>query len=235
MRLKRLKYTDLLEDKKYNFIVPIGALEQHGPFAPFGTDTYIVDYLVDKAENEIPDLIVVPTLEFSRSQEHRGFFGTIYLKEETLKCVLFDICNSLYSRAENIFIVSFHHNDPYIQKFIEESTGSFGSAKISFIEIFNDEDEVQIVELLDGPVDGHAGNTEISNMLVIEELTVLLPTESDKKHFIEEAFLTDNIAEKSQNGIDDNHPEWKVNKEIGQKVLNIYSNRLNKNIRDFLK
>ena len=39
MKLKELNITDFQEDQKYDFIFPIGATEQHGPFISFGTDT----------------------------------------------------------------------------------------------------------------------------------------------------------------------------------------------------
>lgn len=229
-----MKYTDLAGDDKYNFVVPIGSLEQHGPFAPFGTDTYATDYLVDQVEKEFPDFIILPTLEFSRAQEHRGFFGTVYLSEETLMQVMFDICNSIYTKADHIFITSFHYNDPYIQKMIKEKSSFFQPAKIIHLEMFNDEDEKKLAEMLGGPPDAHAGNVEISNMLVIDESTVTMPTENDKKDFIKDHFGTDNIAEKSLSGIADNHPKWVVNKEIGQKSLDLWVGRMVQNVRSHL-
>jgi len=48
MKLKELNAAYFQEDEKYNFLLPIGATEQHGPFIPFGTDTYITDYLVEQ-------------------------------------------------------------------------------------------------------------------------------------------------------------------------------------------
>lgn len=234
MRLKRMKYTDLVGDQKYDFIVPIGSLEQHGPFAPFGTDTYITDYLVDQVEKQFPELIILPTLEFSRAQEHRGFFGTVYLTEKTLAQVMFDICNSIFKMTNHIFITSFHYNDPYIRKFIKEKSDFFQPAKVVHLEMCNDEDEQKLIEMLDGPSDSHAGNTEISNILVIDETTTILPRKNDKKSFIEDAFETDNIVEKSPNGIADNHPEWIVNKKIGQKSLDLYAGRMIRNLKNYL-
>ncbi len=234
MRLKKIKYTDLLEDKKYNFLLPIGSLEQHGPYIPFGTDTYITDYIVNQAEKEFPNLIILPTLEFSRSQEHKEFFGTVYLSEETLEKVMFDICNSLYTKADNIFITSFHANDLVIEKFIKEKSNSFTPAKIINLEICNEEDDKEIKKLLNGPIDDHAGNTEISNMLIIDPDTVKLPSKTDKKTIIQNPFETDNIADKSKNGIADNHPEWITNKEIGQKTLDIYTKRMITNLHKYL-
>lgn len=230
-----MKFPDLSGDIKYNFVVPVGSLEQHGPFAPFGTDTYITDYLVDQVEKQFPELVVLPTLEFSRAQEHRGFFGTVYLTEETLAQVMFDICNSIYRKADHIFITSFHYNDPYIQKFIKEKSDFFHPAKLVHLEMCNDEDEEELVQMLGGPSDGHAGNTEISNMMIINETTVIPPSKNDKKSFVEDAFETDNIAEKSPDGIADNHPDWIVSKAIGQKSLDLYVRRMVKNLETYLK
>lgn len=68
MKLKELKTTDLLPNQKYNFLLPIGATEQHGAYLPLGTDTYLTDYLVEKISKKHPDIITIPTLEYSRSQ-----------------------------------------------------------------------------------------------------------------------------------------------------------------------
>jgi len=46
MKLKEIKATEFKKDQKYNFLFPIRATEQHGHFLPFGTDTYITDYLM---------------------------------------------------------------------------------------------------------------------------------------------------------------------------------------------
>lgn len=230
-----MKFPDLSGDTKYNFVVPIGSLEQHGPFAPFGTDTYVTDYLVDDVEKHFPELVILPTLEFSRAQEHRDFFGTVYLTEETLAQVMFDICNSIFKRANHIFITSFHHNEPYIEKFISEKSDFFQPAKIVLLDMINEDDDKKIEVMLGGPVDGHAGNTEISNMLVIDESTVTLPNKDDAKFVVDDAFKTDNIAEICPNGVADNHPDWIVNKEIGQKVLDIYAGRMVKILETYLK
>lgn len=229
MKLKELKATDFQDDQKYNFLFPIGATEQHGPFLPFGTDTYITDYLVEQISKEFPGLVILPTLEVSRSEEHRGFYGTLWLSEETLKSVIFDICNSIKERARNIFITSFHFNDPYIEDFIENT--KFDGVNIVHLQITDDEDDKYIeANILHGEFDGHAGNTEISNILVIEEKLVKLPTENDQKYRVENPFETDNLIEKCPNGIVDNHPEWLTNKDIGQRILDIYVTRMIKNL-----
>jgi len=232
MKLKELKATDFSENKKYNFLFPIGATEQHGPFLPFGTDTYITDYLVNEISKKFPDLIILPTLEYSRSREHRGFYGTLWLTEETLSSVMFDICNSLKEQAGKIFITSFHANEVVIEKFIKENL--FPEIEIIHLEMYAPEDDEKIEKILKGPFDDHAGNTEISNMLCIDESLVKIPPTDFPKTQISDPFGTDNLKEKSSTGIADNHPDWKVDKKIGKEILDIYVQRMSENLKKYL-
>ncbi len=230
MKLKEIKVTDFQEGQKFDFLFPIGSTEQHGPFIPFGTDTYITDYLTEQVSKQFPELIILPTLEVSRSEEHRGFYGSLWLSEETLKAVMFDICNSLKDRAKNIFIMSFQFNDPYIENFIENN--KFDGVNVSHLSIANDKDDEYIEKyILDGELDGHAGNSEISNMLVINEDLVKIPPKDYPKTKVNNPFETDNLIEKCPNGIADNNPEWRVNKDIGKKILDIYVSRVIKNLK----
>ena len=232
MELKKIKTIDLENTKKYNFILPLGATEQHGPFIPIGTDTYIIDYLVKKVSSKYPEIIVLPTLEYSRSQEHRGFPGTVWLKEETLEKVMFDICNSIKKEARNIFITSFHANDLVIKKFIKEN--NFKNINIVHLEVCDEEDEKLIFKILNGSLDDHAGNTEISNMLAIDKSLVEVPSPDFKKREVNNPWETDNLIEKSPNGIVDNHPKWITEEKTGKEILNIYENRLRQNLKSFL-
>jgi creatinine amidohydrolase len=229
MKLKELKATHFQANQKYDFLFPIGSTEQHGPFIPFGTDTYITDYLVEQVSKEFPELIILPTLEVSRSQEHKGFYGTLWLKEETLKSVIFDICNSLKDRARNIFITSFHANEAYINNFIR--INEFEGVNIIHLEIINEEDDKNIEKILGGQLDGHAGNTEISNMLVIDKRLVKLPSSDYLKSIVENPFETDNLIEKCPNGIADNNPQWVIDENIGKRILDIYASRMIKNLK----
>ncbi len=231
MQLKRIKLTDLTPGEKYNCIFPVGATEQHGPFIPFGTDTYITDYIVEKIHQHFPDTVVLPTLEFSRSQEHRDYPGTVWLKEETLIAVLQDVCNSLTACAKSITVVSFHANEPYIDRFINQYDGP---VKITRLELFNETDDINIDKVLGGVSDDHAGNSEISNMLAIDSSLVVEPDFSYPKQVIEGPFDTDNLADKSEDGIADNHPEWNVSKEIGQEILDIYVARAVEGMREVI-
>lgn len=147
---------------------------------------------------------------------------------------MLDICTSLKDQARNIFLYSFHANSVYINRFIEKYP--FENVKIICLNESNDEDCEYIEKnILHGPLDGHAGNSEISNMLVIDESLVQLPSKEYPKTHIEDHFETDNLIEKSPNGIADNHPEWIVNKKIGQDILDVYTKRIIENVKKYLK
>ena len=75
-------------------LVPIGAVEQHGPHLPLSVDWVIADAVasavVERIAGELP-VWSVPTLPFSKSNEHAWSTGTVWLSNETMHHVLNDI------------------------------------------------------------------------------------------------------------------------------------------------
>ena len=93
-------------------LLPIGAIEQHGPHLPLSVDYVIADEMaravLEKCGKEI-DLWVLPTLSFSKSNEHSWSPGTISLGYETLMAVLNDIARSVSTtKAKKIVILNGH-------------------------------------------------------------------------------------------------------------------------------
>ena len=73
-------------------ILPVTAVEQHGPHLPVSTDRVIGDGIVRAALDELDDLpaLLLPTQSVGTSEEHAGFAGTVSLTPETLHRVLLD-------------------------------------------------------------------------------------------------------------------------------------------------
>lgn len=75
-------------------LVPIGAVEQHGPHLPLSVDWVIADEVaravIDRIGDELP-VWSVPTLPFSKSNEHAWSAGTIWLSQPTMMQMLDDI------------------------------------------------------------------------------------------------------------------------------------------------
>ena len=68
-------------------ILPVGAIEQHGPHLPLGTDAMINQGIMKEALNRIPEtlqVLALPMLPIGKSDEHISFKGTLTLSAETL-------------------------------------------------------------------------------------------------------------------------------------------------------
>ena len=63
-------------------ILPIGALEQHGPHLPMCTD-YMVAKSVAEAVAEKLNAYLLPTLPISTSYEHKGKKGSVWMRAKT--------------------------------------------------------------------------------------------------------------------------------------------------------
>jgi creatinine amidohydrolase len=90
-------------------VLPLGALEQHGPHLPFGTDTWIADELAERLCARLPGAVRLPALALGASSEHLSFPGTLSLGEATLASALCDVARSLARHGfEEIFCFSAH-------------------------------------------------------------------------------------------------------------------------------
>ena len=68
-------------------LLPVGAIEQHGPHLPVATDACINQGVLARALEQMPDdlpVTVLPMLPVGKSNEHLAFPGTLTLSAETL-------------------------------------------------------------------------------------------------------------------------------------------------------
>jgi len=85
-------------------IIPVGALEQHGPQGPIGTDFYSGVAEAELIAQET-DVLVAPILMPGNSPYHMGFPGTITLSTETIERVYFEAVQSLIKHGFRRFIL----------------------------------------------------------------------------------------------------------------------------------
>lgn len=77
-------------------ILPLGAIEQHGPHMAVSTDTDIVANLAGAAEASLPDRILLcPALPYGSSHHHLSFGGTISINPVLYTQVIVDMVGSL--------------------------------------------------------------------------------------------------------------------------------------------
>jgi creatinine amidohydrolase len=79
-------------------LLPVAAVEQHGPHLPLSTDAAINDGIVRAALQQVPanaTLLVLPALNVGLSPEHTSFAGTLAIADATLADVWTDVGRSV--------------------------------------------------------------------------------------------------------------------------------------------
>lgn len=114
---------EALPDKENTVIVlPIGAIEQHGPHLPVCTDTAIATELTGRALAALPPSIpafALPPVWCGKSNEHINFSGTVILKAETLMRILWDIGESVYRMGfRKLVLLNGHGGQPQVVEII---------------------------------------------------------------------------------------------------------------------
>lgn len=85
--------SELLTERSI-LVQPLGAIEQHGPHLPLSTDsvvaTAVAKAAVERVGEEL-DVWLLPTLDYTKSNEHAWSAGTVWLSATTLLAVLDDL------------------------------------------------------------------------------------------------------------------------------------------------
>jgi creatinine amidohydrolase len=103
-------------------LLPVGAIEQHGPHLPVSTDACINQGVLSRALELMPDALPVtllPMLPVGKSDEHLGFLGTLTLSAETLIRVWTEVGESV-ARAgmRKLVLFNSHGGQPQIMDIV---------------------------------------------------------------------------------------------------------------------
>lgn len=98
--LPRLSWPEVaaLDGGRTLVVLPVAAVEQHGPHLPVYTDSIIGEALLGRALGSRPDdgrVWALPTLVYGKSNEHGGFPGTFSLTGETLGRMLRELARGV--------------------------------------------------------------------------------------------------------------------------------------------
>jgi creatinine amidohydrolase len=144
-------------------ILPFGAIEQHGPALPMGTDTLGV-IAVSREAARRAGVLCAPILFPGLSSHHMRFPGTISLSEETFSRVVMDAAASLAAHGFRRIVLANGHGGneatlTYLAYRITRETAAsamvFGIAELRKIYLTANIDKLDI----------HAGIGETSSML----------------------------------------------------------------------
>ena len=111
LHLERMTWPEVraeIEAGRRTVVVPFGAVEQHGPHLPHGTDAIFGDEIGNSVAERL-GAFLAPTVRVGCSQHHMSFAGTITLREETFHLVVADIVNALTEHGfERIVLLPTH-------------------------------------------------------------------------------------------------------------------------------
>jgi len=149
-------------------LLPVGAIEQHGPHLPLDTDAFDADYLSRRVAEACsdPKPLVLPVIPYGVSYHHDDFKGTISVSNDSLSKMVYDIGMACARNGVTKLVIVNGHggNSPTLQ---------FAAQMINrdahiFVAVDTGEtSDVDMAELCETPNDVHAGEFETSTSLAI--------------------------------------------------------------------
>jgi creatinine amidohydrolase len=111
-----------LECERLVAIVPVGAVEQHGPHLPVRVDAAINAGIAARAVALMPQhcpALVLPMLPIGKSDEHLAFPGTLTLSHETLARVCYELGHSVHRTGlRKILFLNSHGGQPQLLEIV---------------------------------------------------------------------------------------------------------------------
>lgn len=106
-------------------ILPVGAVEAHGPHLPLLTDLIIAQAMARVGAGRLAargvPVVVLPPLAYTSAAFARGFAGTISLRPETVTATIVDIAASLARHGFGVLAIANAHLDPGHLRSLEEA------------------------------------------------------------------------------------------------------------------
>jgi mycofactocin system creatininase family protein len=145
--------------RRHVLAVPVGSLEQHGPHLPLDTDTKIAVELAGRLAATLPGVAVGPALPYGASGEHAGFPGTLVVRHDVLAELVVELVRSSRTSFGGVVVISAHGGNAEGLSLAEERCRAEGDAMLVWTAVTRGGD-------------AHAGRTETSLMLAIDEGSV---------------------------------------------------------------
>jgi len=119
-------------------LLPVGAVEPHGPHAPLGTDQLISSGMCARAAQRLaddPDLrvLVLPAVDYGVADFGAGFPGGISIAESTLTALVLDICRALAAQGFHRVVVVNNHFEPAHVAALRAATRQAGVAYLDLV------------------------------------------------------------------------------------------------------
>ena len=158
-------YLDLERSGVDTAVLPVGAIEQHGPHLPLSVDWFQGEIVARQVAERLNGFLL-PGMPFGCSQAHHGFRGTISLAPETLGAVVKDVVTCLLEQGfRRIAVLNFHGGNLILKLAVRDLNLSQSQGKVVLVSPGQDAG-ARLSEIFEGYADElHAGDLETSVML----------------------------------------------------------------------
>jgi len=156
---ERLKETDTA-------LLPVGAVEQHGPHLPLDIDAWDANYLARRvaAACNAPRPLVLPLIPYGVSYHHEDFSGTLSVSPETLSRLVYEIgVGAARQGIKKLVIINGHGGNVPTLQFAAQTINR--DAHIFTCVDTGDTSDTDVAQLTETPNDSHAGEVETSTAL----------------------------------------------------------------------
>jgi creatinine amidohydrolase len=170
-------------------LLPIGAIEQHGPHLPVATDRIIAEAIAEKLDAACDDkLFMMPTLSVTCSEHHMAFAGTLSLSHEVFQQIVLQTIGSAAKHGfYRFFLLNAHGGNMAIGGVVAERLSSeLPDCEVVFATWFRAAAE-QLRSLVEGdyPSVGHACEFETSMVMAV------CPELVDRDAIVDDGFVAD--------------------------------------------
>jgi creatinine amidohydrolase len=119
-------------------LLPVGAVEPHGPHAPVGTDEMISVSVCERVARRLEDhpairALVLPPLPYGVTRYASAFPGVIHVSEQTLHAIVVDVCKSLTSQGFADIVVVNNHFEPEHVTTLRQAAADAGVAYLDLV------------------------------------------------------------------------------------------------------
>lgn len=150
-------------------LLPTSCIERHAHHLPLGTDMYIARELCRRAV-EIEPAVIFPNFFFTQILEARHYPGTVAVEPDLFLRLLDSTCREIARNGLNkIAIVNAHGGNDYLIHFFSQIQLSEPRAYVVYVlePPLAPDDKAALSAQWQTSIDGHAGEMETSEILVI--------------------------------------------------------------------
>ena len=164
-------------------VLPVAAIEQHGPHLPLNVDATLVDGVIDAALPHLPvglPVLFLPTQCIGYSPEHTRFAGTLTLKAETVIRLWTEVAESVAATGvKKLVILNSHGGNVGLLDVVARDLRTRLGMLVYSVNSFNlpllDENGASVAKLFSAHEHRfgiHAGEIETSMMLALKPAQV---------------------------------------------------------------